>query len=131
MEQRETQQARIRLKKSRLLLLTAVMGVLCFMTGASYPQGEEPRVIQITARRFAFTPTQITLKKGETIKLQLTSEDVTHGFFMPEPRISEVITAGEIKEVTVTPERLGMFTASCSRVCGIDHANMQMIIVVE
>jgi len=38
-------------------------------------------VVEITAKRFAFSPDKITLKKGQTVKLRLHSEDVTHGFF--------------------------------------------------
>jgi plastocyanin len=30
-----------------------------------------PRVVEITAKRFGFTPEQVTLKKGETVTLRL------------------------------------------------------------
>lgn len=119
------------MEKSRSILLIPVLAGLCLMRGASYPEGEEPPVITITAKRFAFTPAQITLKKGETVKLQLTSQDVTHGFFMTEPRINEVITPEETKEVTITPQIPGTFTVVCNHTCGVDHANMQMTVVVE
>ena len=88
-------------------------------------------MIQITARRFAFTPAQITVKKGETIRLQLTSEDVTHGFFMETPKIKEVISPGKVTEVMITPETAGTFTVICDHVCGVDHSDMKMTIVVE
>jgi hypothetical protein len=39
-------------------------------------------VVEITAKRFAFSPDKVTLKKGRTVKLRLHSEDVTHGFFL-------------------------------------------------
>ncbi len=43
---------------------------------------EKQRVVTITAKRFEFSPNQITLKRGETIKLMLKSEDVKHGFLI-------------------------------------------------
>ncbi len=38
------------------------------------------KVIEITAKKFEFTPSEITLKKGEPVILRLTSADRVHGF---------------------------------------------------
>jgi cytochrome c oxidase subunit 2 len=89
-----------------------------------------PRVIEITAKRFAFTPSQITIKKGETVKLRLTSEDVTHGFFMRALKIDEDIEAGKPTEITLTPQTAGTFTTICDHFCGANHGNMNMTITV-
>src|ERR1700745_1645491 len=70
-------------------------------------------VVEITAKRFGFTPNQITLKKGEAVKLRLTSEDVTHGFFMKKLKIDEVMEPGKPTEITLTPETAGNFTTIC------------------
>ena len=37
-------------------------------------------MIEITAKKFEFTPSEITLKKGEPVILRLTSADRVHGF---------------------------------------------------
>ena len=92
---------------------------------------EQPRVINITARRFGFTPNVITLKKGETVKLRLTSEDVTHGFFMKALKLDELIVPGQPTEVTLTPQQEGRYTTICDHFCGAGHGNMSMTIVVE
>jgi len=92
---------------------------------------EQPRVINITAKRFGFTPNMITLKKGETVKLRLTSEDVTHGFFMKALKLDELIVPGQPTEVTLTPQQEGRFTTICDHFCGAGHGNMSMTIVVE
>ncbi len=39
---------------------------------------EGPRTVVVSAKRFEFSPKEITLKKGEPVKLQLTTDDVTH-----------------------------------------------------
>ena len=90
-----------------------------------------PRVVEITAKRFEFAPNQITLKKGETVKLVLHSEDVTHGFFLRALKLDEEIEAGKTKELLVTPEVTGSFTTICHHFCGVNHGNMKMTIVVE
>ena len=92
---------------------------------------EEPRVIDITAKRFTFIPDQITIKKGETVKLELKSEDVTHGFFMRALKIDELIEPGKTTEVTLTPQTAGTYTTICDHFCGVNHGSMKMTIVVE
>jgi len=66
---------------------------------------EGARVIVITAKRFEFSPSEITLRKGETVKLQLKSEDVTHGFFVRPLGIDTDIAPGETRELTLTRKR--------------------------
>jgi len=96
------------------------------------PKGDQsPRVVAITARRFEFVPKEITLKQGETVTLRLTSEDVTHGFFMRALGIDAVIEPGRPTDVTITPQTTGSFTTICDHFCGEGHGNMHMKIVVE
>jgi len=91
----------------------------------------EARVIAITAKRFEFNPKEITLKRGETVKLQLRSEDVRHGFFVRPLGIDEDIVPGQTTEVVVTPGTAGRYTTICDHFCGAGHGNMKMTIVVE
>jgi cytochrome c oxidase subunit II len=123
--------------KSRVKLFTPVMlAASCFLplaidTGSSRVQANEVRIVEITAKRFAFTPDKITLKKGQTVKLRLHSEDVTHGFFLRPLKLDEQIPAGQTTEVTITPQAAGTFTTICDHFCGANHGNMNMTIVVE
>ncbi len=112
-----------------LLLLLGTGGVL----GAPgpVPAKSSPRIVDITAKRFAFAPDQITLKKGETVTLRLKTEDVSHGFFLHPLKIDEVIEPGKVTQVTVTPQTTGSFTTICDHFCGANHGNMKMTIVVE
>jgi len=100
-------------------------------TGTTRMRAEDVPVVEITAKRFAFSPEKITLKKGQTVKLRLHSEDVTHGFFLRPLKLDEEIPAGQTVEVTVTPQTAGTFTTICDHFCGANHGNMNMTIVVE
>jgi cytochrome c oxidase subunit 2 len=104
-----------------------------FLTASSArrAQADDVPVVEITAKRFAFSPDKITLKKGQTVKIRLHSEDVTHGFFLRALKLDEEIPAGQTAEVTVTPEAPGTFTTICDHFCGANHGNMNMTIVVE
>jgi cytochrome c oxidase subunit 2 len=110
-----------------LVALAAGLG----LAGRGVRASEEPKVIAVTAKRFEFSPKEITLKLGETVKLQLTTEDVTHGFFLKPLGIDEVIVPGKTTEVVVTPKAAGRYTTICDHFCGAGHGGMKMTIVVE
>ena len=109
-----------------LLLLPALV-----MTARASDGGEVPRAIAITAKRFEFVPSTITLKKGETVKLVVTSEDVTHGLFIRPLKIDTDLTPGETQQLTVTPGTAGTFTAICHHFCGSGQGGMKLTVVVE
>ncbi len=118
--------------KWKLVISAAVLGVTLLSVGAARRvQAQEPRVIEITAKRYGFTPDKVTLKKGETVTLRLHSEDVIHGFFSRQLKIDETIEPGKTDDVTLTPQTAGTFTTICDHFCGAGHGNMAMTIVVE
>lgn len=110
-----------------LIVLATGLG----LAGSRVRAAEEPRVIAVSAKRFEFSPKEITLKLGETVKLELTSEDVTHGFFARPLGIDEMIAPGKTTEVLVTPKVAGRYTTICDHFCGAGHGGMKMTIVVE
>ncbi len=118
--------------KWKLVISAAVLGGTLLSVGAARRvQAQEPRVIEITAKRYGFTPDKVTLKKGETVTLRLHSEDVIHGFFSRQLKIDETIEPGKTDDVTLTPQTAGTFTTICDHFCGAGHGNMAMTIVVE
>ena len=122
------------LRKKIAAIAGTVTLALMVSLSAQEPQkvsAQEPRVIDVTAKRFAFAPSSITLKKGETVTLRIRSEDVTHGFFSRQLKIDETIEPGKTEEVTLTPQTAGTFTTICDHFCGAGHGNMSMTIVVE
>ncbi len=116
--------------RNRYVALALLTLAMAFST-SSFVRADEPvRTIDITAKRFEFAPNQITLKKGETVKLRLTSADVMHGFFQRAFKIDEMIEPGKTTEVTITPQVAGTFTTICDHFCGVNHGSMKMTFVV-
>ena len=109
--------------------LALVAGLLAVASPTARAQGE-PRVIMITARRFEFSPNLVTLARGETVKLQIKSEDVTHGLFLRPLGIDAEIVPGRVTELTVRPETTGTYRAICDHFCGAGHGGMKMTIIV-
>ena len=91
---------------------------------------DEPKVIEITAKKFEFSPSQITLKKGESVILRLSSSDRVHGFMSKPLKIDTDIPADKSEDVAVTPDAAGDFTVICDHYCGTGHGNMKMKVTV-
>jgi cytochrome c oxidase subunit 2 len=90
----------------------------------------EPKVIEISAKKFAFSPSAITLKKGEPVILRLSSADRVHGFMSRPLKIDTDIAAGKTTDVAVRPDTAGNFTVICDHYCGTGHGNMKMKVAV-
>ncbi|MFZ0246550.1 cupredoxin domain-containing protein [Candidatus Binatus sp.] len=88
------------------------------------------KVIEITAKKFEFTPSEITLKKGEPVILRLTSADRVHGFMSKPLKIDTDIPPDKTTDVAVTPDSAGGFTVICDHYCGTGHGNMKMKVTV-
>jgi cytochrome c oxidase subunit 2 len=91
---------------------------------------EQPRQIEVTAKRFAFVPAEITLRKGEPVVLVFHSEDVTHGISFKELDLQMEIPKGDTSELKFTPDTAGDFVGHCSRFCGIGHGSMTLTLHV-
>ncbi len=122
---------RLRSWKAAVSGIAIVVAMLMSAGAARRVNAQEPRVIDITAKRYGFAPSTITLKQGETVKLRLHSEDVVHGFFSRPLKVDEMIEPGKTTEVTITPQTVGTFKTICDHFCGAGHGNMAMTIVVQ
>jgi len=86
------------------------------------------RIIDIKARRFEFDPNRIVVKKGETVRLEVTSEDVAHGIDIEGYGINERLDPNKTETVIFTADRGGHF--HCSVYCGKGHPDMHGELVV-
>jgi len=91
---------------------------------------DNPKVIEITAKKFEFTPSEITLKKGEPVILRMTTADRVHGFMSKPLKFDTDIPVGKTTDVAVTPDTAGDFTVICDHYCGSGHGGMKMKVTV-
>jgi cytochrome c oxidase subunit 2 len=91
---------------------------------------EAARTIEIHAKRFSFVPAEITVKKGETVKLVITSDDVEHALVIPGLHVNAKVKKGQPAEVTITPDKVGDFDGKCGHFCGTGHASMTFVVHV-
>lgn len=110
----------------RLLLLSMV--TLASLAAGKQAQG--PKAIAITAQRFKFEPSEITVKKGEQVTLLIQSKDVSHGLVIEELGVKTEVKKGESAEVKFAPETAGTFEGKCAHFCGAGHGSMSLTVHV-
>jgi cytochrome c oxidase subunit 2 len=89
-----------------------------------------PRRIEVTAKRFDFTPGEITVKKGEPVVIVLKSADVAHGLTFPDLGVNAKVSKGQTVELAFTPTKTGDFVGKCSVFCGAGHSKMKLTLHV-
>ncbi|MCX5757738.1 MAG: cupredoxin domain-containing protein [Candidatus Hydrogenedentes bacterium] len=90
----------------------------------------DAKVIKVTAKKFEFSPKEITLKKGEPVVLEFTSLDRKHGFNCPGLNIGTAIDPPKVSQVPFTPEKAGAYEFHCDVFCGSGHEQMMGTITV-
>ncbi len=111
--------------------ITAIMVASVFgMTCLGCLSGDGAKIIKVSAKRFEYSPQQITLKKGTPVVFQFTTEDRTHGFNVPSMNLRADIVPGKITELKLTPQQTGEFDFFCDIFCGSGHEGMNGKIIV-
>ncbi len=87
-------------------------------------------VITIHARRYLFSPSTITLKQGQKVRLVFISDDVAHGVVVEGLGIDLNIEKSHSNQATITPLEVGDFEGKCSRYCGAGHNIMTFVVHV-
>ena len=117
----------------RVLLAIAILSLVpaCVIYPIAHSQAA-PRRVEIHAKRFGFTPSEVTMKKGEPVLLVLTSDDVSHGLRFRELNVNLKAPKGGSAQAQFTPKVTGDFVGHCSVFCGSGHGSMALTLhVVE
>lgn len=136
-------------------LPTMLVGaVLCLSTNSlaqvktEQLRSNAPQVIEVTARKYVFTPSPIHVKAGTRVELKITALDHAHGFQierLPEGAAKEstpglVFSSGPEcykiqKQQTATveflPQTAGTYRFKCCVHCGIHHRSMKGELIVD
>jgi len=105
------------------------LGSLGVYVGAQSAEPKE-KVVRITAKRFNYTPGEVTLKKGVPVVLEFTSQDILMGFNLPDFNLRADIVPGKKTRVRFTPDKTGSFVFLCDIFCGTGHEEMNGRLIV-
>jgi cytochrome c oxidase subunit II len=112
-------------------------------TGAGNAQ-----VIEVSAKKYDFTPNEIRVKMGSKVELKVHSVDETHGIKLDlypegskdksapglvfvEPEDNGKVEKGQDQILDFVAQQPGTYEFKCAKVCGIHHGSMKGTLVVE
>jgi cytochrome c oxidase subunit 2 len=108
-------------------IFLAILFALASMQELTAP----PQVVEVSAKRFEFTPKEIHLRAGQPVTIRLSATDRPHGLLINALGVDLDADVDHPDSVTITPEKPGTYPAICDHYCGSGHGNMKMTIVVE
>ena len=89
-------------------------------------------VVEATGRQWAWSFRYPNGKQAEEmyvaldrpVKVELRSQDVLHGFYIPAFRVKADVVPGKTNFLWFTPTILGTFDVQCTVMCGVQHSYM-------
>jgi len=114
----------------RKLVMIAMLLAVMVVTAKAGTKSEVSRTIEVHVKRFAFTPSEVTIKKGESVDIKLISDDVSHSLSLPDFDINLEVSKGNPQDVVIAPQSTGDFQGQCGRFCGSGHGAMKFTVHV-
>lgn len=125
----------------------AVIALLCMPT-ALRGQDQNVQVIEVTAKKYEFSPSPIHVKAGTKVQLKITAIDHDHGFALtglPEgakkgdkpglvvssPQDCVQLKKGKTTVIEFVAQTPGTYPFHCCHVCGLGHKKMKSEIIVD
>jgi cytochrome c oxidase subunit 2 len=121
------------MKKIVIVLVAASLGYLYqqgVVRSSAQPPRADPQVIRISASTFEFKPSEVTVKKGMPVVLELISQDRHHGFRLSEFHVRADLKPGAVETVRLLPDKTGKFIFHCDVFCGGGHEEMSGTLTV-
>jgi cytochrome c oxidase subunit 2 len=118
-----------RKRLSQLFSATAV-ATLCLAARARSSPVAAEQVIYLTAKKFEYSPSEVIVKKGEPVVIEIVSLDRKHGFTIPDLNVRSDVRPGAKNIVRFTPDKAGTFNFHCDLFCGAGHEDMAGTLVV-
>jgi len=87
--------------------------------------------VRYLGRPDAITANEIHIPAGRPVDLILTSRDVIHSFWVPELAGKLDLVPGVRHALRIQADRPGEFRGQCAEYCGVQHANMLLLVVAQ
>lgn len=122
-----------RLRRSMVVFFALSLATLLVTTPVSSAAQAAPQVheIQMTAKKYEFSPNPIRVKKGERVRLIITATDRDHGIKIEAFGVEQRLKKGVPTTVEFTADKAGTFPFKCSVHCGFGHSGMKGTLIVE
>ena len=88
------------------------------------------RVIPVVCKKFEFVPSEIRVRRGETVVLQLSAPEVPMGFNLADLKLRADVVPGKVVALRLTADKAGSFVFLCDLFCGTGHEDMSGTLIV-
>ena len=83
------------------------------------------------ASRQAVTANEIHIPVGVPVRIEATTADVIHSFWVPRLNRKIDMIPGRTNTVTLKAEKSGVYRGQCAEFCGLQHAKMAFLVFAE
>ncbi len=116
------------------LLLVVIFGYIGIVDLRTVTREEENEVVvKVTAFQWDWTfeyedgtiSQELVLPVDRPARMEMTSNDVNHAFWVTEFRVKQDILRGQTTVVRFTPIEIGDYRLRCAELCGLTHWDMR------
>ncbi len=86
--------------------------------------GENEYEAYVIAQAWSFSPRELVVPLGATVKIYVSSPDLQHGFKITDTNVNMMVVPGQVSVLSHTFDEIGEFNYICHEYCGTGHAQM-------
>ena len=94
-------------------------------------QNTKMKQFNMIVKQFEFSPKEIKVLEGDTVRITIKNLDVAHGFAINDLNVNQVLPAGKTTTFEFVASKKGTYRFYCSVVCGSGHLSMVGQLIVE
>jgi cytochrome c oxidase subunit 2 len=116
--------------------------------GPMLAQNDSTQVVEVTAKKYEYSPAPIHVKRGAKVQLKITATDHDHGFSVltvpdsadsnasaglvfASPQECWQLKKGETATIKFLAQTPGTYSFKCCHTCGLGHRGMKGQLVVD
>lgn len=130
---------------STVVLIGCVVWTMFTVAAVAMPRNAADLTLQVTASQWwwsvryksdeparIFTiANEIHIPVGRPVRLELSSQDVIHSFWIPQLGGKMDVIPGQTNAMWLQADRPGVYRGQCGEYCGAQHAHMAMYVVAD
>ncbi|HET8649825.1 MAG TPA: cytochrome c oxidase subunit II [Gemmatimonadales bacterium] len=128
-----------------VVLSGTLVWVLVVLGGSAAPERKAALTVQVIGHRWwwevhylgndsasrAADANELHLPVGQPVRLELSSSDVIHSFWVPELAGKTDLIPGQTNVTWIEADQPGSYHGQCGEYCGVQHAHMELTVVAQ
>ena len=128
-----------------IVLVAAFLFTIGTLNAVAAPQRAPAATIQVIGHQWwwevryegaspsqgVVTANEIHVPVGEPVRLELSTNDVIHSFWVPELAGKRDLIPGQTNTTWIEARHAGVFGGTCGEYCGAQHAHMQIRVIAD